>query len=462
MRLQKRGDGALLAAGSIFAVLDGCSVPALGFAFTKLAVSLFRTDPYRIESDTRFWAAVYASIGVAMVPLLTCEVGIFGTTGEHLTRNLRALSLRSLVRQEIGFFDHPDHSAGALTLFLGEKVALVQALNGEKLAVALRQVSTLVFGTWLVFTYGYWQLGALMLASTPLMAAAMGMLMAVVFGLRNPRPTGEGPEAQRHGGFGALIGEVVTGIRTVAAYGAERRFYEAYAAAADAEARRAPMPALLTGLAVGIGKGSPVVFIGAVCYYGSLLVQQDFDQLTAEVMRMFLQPESLADPEFVSADARTGCLNSQIYALLEKFLVPVMVIFFMSIGMGTVGVIVTDSQERDREGGGGESHRHTSAGEEREGGGGLLRLFQKLLPPGLQTNAHRAGRLALNPRSPLGPACPPSGPLERAFRAGRPARTRCCTSAHRTHPSTPPLPERALGGAPTLRNALPPLARRCH
>jgi ATP-binding cassette subfamily B (MDR/TAP) protein 1 len=346
MRLQKRGDGALLAAGSMFSMLDGCSVPALGFAFTKLTVSLFRTDPYRIESDTRFWAAAYVGIGLAMVPLLTCELGIFGTTGEHLTRNLRALSLRSLVRQEIGFFDQPDHSAGALTLFLGEKVTLVQALNGEKLALAMRQVSTLVFGTFLVFTYGYWQLAALMLASTPLITAAMGLLMAVVFGIRNPRPTGDGPQAEQHGGFGVLIGEVVVGIRTVAAYGAERRFYETYAAAADAEARRAPLPALLTGLAVGIGKGTPVVFIGAISYYACVLVERDLNQLSAEVMRMFLQPESVTDSEFVSADARTGCLNAEMYTLMEKFLVPVMVIFFMSIGMGAVGVIVTDSQER--------------------------------------------------------------------------------------------------------------------
>lgn len=342
MRLQKRGDGFLLCVGSLFSMADGCSVPMLGFTFTKLAVSLFRTDPYRIESDVIYWSTAYVAIGLIMVPLLTCEVGIFGTTGEHLTRNLRALSIRSLVRQEIGYFDDPAHSAGALTLFLSEKVTLVQAVNGEKLAVAIRQLSTLCFGTWLVFTYGYWQLGAIMLAAAPVMAATMGILMVVVFGLRNPRPSGEGPEAQNS--VGSLVGEVVLGIRTVASYGAEHRFYEAYTATADAEARRAMLSSALTGIAVGIGKGTPVVFIGAVSYYGSLLIEADFNSLTAEIMRMFLEPESLSDPKFVSADLTTGCLNAQIYTLLEKFLVPVMVIFFMSIGMGAVGVIVTDSQ----------------------------------------------------------------------------------------------------------------------
>jgi len=340
-RLQKRGDGLLLAIGSFFSMLDGWAVPALGFAFTKLSVSLFRTDPGRIHDDVIFWAIAYVAIGFAFVPVVTCELGLFGMTGEHLTRNLRAVSIRSLVKQEIGFFDDPENSAGALTLFLGEKLTLVQAVNGEKLAVAIRQISTICFGTFLVFKYGYWQLGVVMLASAPVMAVAMGLLLVVVFGIKNPRPTGEGPQAQKN--VGSLVGEVVLGIRTVASYGAERRFYEEYERTCDTQLRQATRASALTGCAVGIGKGAPVIFIGAVCYYGCILITADVEKLTANIMKMFLDPDAVADGD-IQADAVTGCADAQIYELLEKFLIPVMVIFFMSIGMGAVGVIVTDSQ----------------------------------------------------------------------------------------------------------------------
>ena len=243
--------------------------------------------------------------------------------------------------QEIGFFDDPENSAGALTLFLGEKLTLVQAVNGEKLAVAIRQISTICFGTFLVFKYGYWQLGVVMLASAPVMAVAMGLLLVVVFGIKNPRPTGEGPQAQKN--VGSLVGEVVLGIRTVASYGAERRFYEEYERTCDTQLRQATRASALTGCAVGIGKGAPVIFIGAVCYYGCILITADVEKLTANIMKMFLDPDAVADGD-IQADAVTGCADAQIYELLEKFLIPVMVIFFMSIGMGAVGVIVTDSQ----------------------------------------------------------------------------------------------------------------------
>ena len=42
-------------------MLDGWAVPALGFAFTKLSVSLFRTDPGRIHDDVIFWARAYVA-----------------------------------------------------------------------------------------------------------------------------------------------------------------------------------------------------------------------------------------------------------------------------------------------------------------------------------------------------------------------------------------------------------------
>ena len=53
---------------------------------------------------------------------------------------------RCFVRQEIGFFDIEENSAGELTLYLSEKVSLVQAMNGEKIAIVLKVLSTIVTG----------------------------------------------------------------------------------------------------------------------------------------------------------------------------------------------------------------------------------------------------------------------------------------------------------------------------
>ena len=44
-----------------------------------------------------------------------------GTAGAALTSKLRSLGMSSLLRQEIGFFDHEENSATQMTGFLAEK-----------------------------------------------------------------------------------------------------------------------------------------------------------------------------------------------------------------------------------------------------------------------------------------------------------------------------------------------------
>ena len=63
-------------------------------------------------------------LGVLIHCVDTGYKSIFALTGERLTRNLRVLTLRQLLQQEVGFFDDEAHSVGALTSFLAEKVPL--------------------------------------------------------------------------------------------------------------------------------------------------------------------------------------------------------------------------------------------------------------------------------------------------------------------------------------------------
>ncbi|EOD08477.1 putative ABC transporter [Emiliania huxleyi CCMP1516] len=336
MRLQKPGDGVLMVLGCFFAVLDGMTIPALGFTFSKVAVAFFQINPQKIHDDVLFWGIACFAIGIAYVPVLTLELGLFGTAGEHLTRRLRTVVIRSLLRQEVGFFDDPQNSAGALTAFLWEKVALVQAFNCHMFAYAIRQVSSILFGSWLIFTFGYWQLAVMMLAVMPVMTAMFGVVIMVALGVRSAD--------ERRINVGSLVTTVVQSVRTVAAYGAEARFLREYKADTDAEARQAQKKAIFTALAMGIGKGAPVAVIGIVAYVGCLLVQADVEELTGEVLQLILEPEAATGSSpLVAPDDETGCLNAKIWTLMEKFLVPVIVMFFMSMGMGAAGVIAQES-----------------------------------------------------------------------------------------------------------------------
>jgi len=85
---QKRGDGFLLAIGSVFSMLDGFSVPALGFTFTKLAVSLFRTDPHRIEAGAIPRLSSYVFTPTSTPALHSCLHSFMHTLGLTLAVSL--------------------------------------------------------------------------------------------------------------------------------------------------------------------------------------------------------------------------------------------------------------------------------------------------------------------------------------------------------------------------------------
>lgn len=46
--------------------------------------------------------------------------------GEHLTKRMRCLAFASILRQDVGFFDLPENSTGALTSKLASDAALVK------------------------------------------------------------------------------------------------------------------------------------------------------------------------------------------------------------------------------------------------------------------------------------------------------------------------------------------------
>jgi ATP-binding cassette subfamily B (MDR/TAP) protein 1 len=220
------------------------------------------------------WGVLLIGSFLILVTAAMFEGAGFGIAGEHLTRNLRASSVRKWLTMEIGFFDEEANSSGELTQFLGESVTLIQSMNGEKLASAGRFVCVLAWGLALMFIFGDPLVCLVVLAALPVMGVSMSLQIILFSGgavgdhAAGDEP-GTGADGKRIKTAGALIGEVVLGIRTVASFTAEHRFYEDYCkvvTAASMRARRRNLPiAFLTGFA----KGAITMLFGAIFEFGA-------------------------------------------------------------------------------------------------------------------------------------------------------------------------------------------------
>jgi len=229
-------------------------------------------DPATIRTAALLMGALAIAQGLAV----SGRAWLFAVAGERGVKRVRENLFRSLVAQEIAFFD--GQRTGDLTSRLASDTASLQSLLSSQLSMALRNGVQVVGGLALLVVTSP-RLTAVMLLVVP--AVAIG---AVVYGRRIKALAKRYQDALADAGHAAE--ESLSAIRTVRAFAAE----EAEASRYGAEVERAFGLARrrVGAAAVFIGAASTGVYvaIAVVLGYGGLLVARG--DLTAGALTAFL------------------------------------------------------------------------------------------------------------------------------------------------------------------------------
>jgi len=115
--------------GLIFAAGSG-GLPLYGFYnMLKLFTVFFQVSGPKIRDETLELGATLLAITGGVIVSFWLDTLCFGVAAARLTHKLRQYGFRSFLRQDISFFDMEEHTAGALTSFLSEKVTLSTSLQ---------------------------------------------------------------------------------------------------------------------------------------------------------------------------------------------------------------------------------------------------------------------------------------------------------------------------------------------
>lgn len=256
-------DVPLFCAGSFFAILNGCTMPAVAFVFAELLTVFYLDDISYLRKRCAVLAGAMVGVAVGAFVFMGMQGGVFGNIGERLTTRLRLHLFRSIMRQDVAFFDEKPNSVGALTTLLQTDTSKVRTMTGQSFGSAIQAGAALTFGLTVALTAS-WKYGLVLIACVPILAVGEMMNM------KNLADSTALDENVAEGA--ASVSESVMMIKDIHAFGLETTMAESYEATLLATKSEERDKALRTGAAFGLAQGLTMGFYGFAFWWGGVLI----------------------------------------------------------------------------------------------------------------------------------------------------------------------------------------------
>ena len=258
-------DVAMYAAAFVTVMVSGLNQPAQLIIFGNLLDSFNTADTAEAVKLVHFFALMYAVVGIQQLITITLQTALATRVAAAQARRCREKYFAAVLSRPISWFDQSDQGAvGASVL---ESTLAIQDGLGEKLTTALQGVFAFVFGL-AVSLYYAWSLALVSVGALPIVVVLLGLASKVA-----SRANAKAADASA--AASAVANEALVNVRTVAAFGGERREMNRYAAAC---ARAADAT-----LGAAVSTGANAALVSCILYgtwalglwYGSYLIRQD-------------------------------------------------------------------------------------------------------------------------------------------------------------------------------------------
>ncbi|XP_020580289.1 ABC transporter B family member 9-like [Phalaenopsis equestris] len=266
-----------LLVGSIAAAVHGVILPVFGILISS-AIKTFYEPPHQLRKDSRFWALMYALLGVIAFLSVPMQHYLFGVAGGKLIERIRSLTFEKVVHQEISWFDEPANTSGAIGSRLSSDASSVKSLVGDTLALIVQNLATVTAGILIAFVAN-WKLSLVITVIIPLVGLQGYAQMKFLQGFSADAKIMYEEASQ-------VASDAVTSIRTVASFCAEGKVMDAY----HKKCKNPVTQGIRQGLISGIGYGFSFFALYctyALCFYVGARFVHDGSATFSDVFRVF-------------------------------------------------------------------------------------------------------------------------------------------------------------------------------
>ncbi|KAK3180093.1 hypothetical protein K4F52_008493 [Lecanicillium sp. MT-2017a] len=167
-----RPEWKLMLFGCFWCVICGGGNPTSAVFFAKQITTLSQpvlpSTKDKIKHDSDFWSSMFLMLAFVQFISFASQGVALAKCSERLVHRVRDKAFRSMLRQDVAFFDKDENTAGALTSFLSTETTHVAGLSGATLGTILLTITTLLAAIIMSIAIG-WKLSLVCVSTLPIL-----------------------------------------------------------------------------------------------------------------------------------------------------------------------------------------------------------------------------------------------------------------------------------------------------
>ncbi|VFQ58512.1 unnamed protein product [Cuscuta campestris] len=259
-------DWALMAGGTIGAVVHGSSMPVFFLLFGQMVNGFGKNqgDFSMMTHEVCKYALYFVYLGLIVCVSSYAEIACWMYTGERQSCVMRKKYLEAALGQDVGFFD-TDARTGDIVFSVSTDTLLVQDAISEKVGNFIHYISTFLAGLVVGFVSA-WRLALLSVAVIPGIAFAGGLYAYTLTGLTSKT-------RESYANAGIIAEQAIAQVRTVYSYVGETKAISSYSDAIQNTLKLGYKAGMAKGLGLGCTYGIACMSWALVFWYAGVFIR---------------------------------------------------------------------------------------------------------------------------------------------------------------------------------------------